>query len=337
MSSSSSADAAVTTLPVVPKAAPPRAKLPSHMHYADELTEEVVKSIFTPQKPSFGKTNGNKYISVHSEEHDTSNRVTIVFTKGGWVPGKFGIDAGEYGTYLSCNIADEAERDGARRLDAELLRRGATPGWWPERIEAGKKPPSPDTLEEAYNPFCKRGKAKKNGDGYYQDRVKCGIPLTDADTLKRGVKFVDDKRKNIDYHSVAGKKWDMFAVEIHYIYFKPPMEFGPVKRVKYLRLAKGGASDQDPDFFDELGYLDDEEETEQPQQQQDGEVNPLEATGMTAQVSLKRPAEAEAEVGAEVGAAAPDTPQLHDELMAMLGEQPDDVDASGKKKKRQRR
>jgi hypothetical protein len=232
--------------------------VPSYIYRAATLSD-TCDNIYMG-KPEVLEKHKNKIVSMRPTEDDNTHRITVICDGGGYIP-SFGVDVNKtYGaTYLTFPVTDKKEQEGLKALDARIMGLASGDEWWPERpTKNGSKAPVMAVLEESYNPVLKPAKEKKSGDGFYPPKVKCGVPLVQATgEVAKGVKIVDYEGNPVSLHSLPGRKYDRIVFEIHYTYFKPPSEFGCVKRLKYVKLANDGGGG-DPDLFDELNYLDDD-------------------------------------------------------------------------------
>lgn len=242
------------------------AVVPKNVHKVKELGK-TASSIYTADEPWYGKERGNKGITIQPGPDDESARVTLVFEEGGTFPSMYCCQANENGGYsLTFLPKSDAEMDGLRALDKVIKERANNPKWWPEREDEENQIPSFDS----YMPVLGKRKKKKTGGGYWPHKVRAGIPLGKDGDAAKSVVIVDHKKNPVSMHNLAGKKWSCIAIELHYIYFKAPTEFGVVKKLKYVRLAKDAGGAVDPDVFHNFGYLD-ESDAEEKEEKKDKE------------------------------------------------------------------
>jgi hypothetical protein len=233
--------------------------LPTYIHNASTLSETCNRIYLG--KPKTLPKHQNKIVSISPSEHDTAHRVTVICDGGGYIPLTWGVSVSQYGgIYLNFPINNEMELKGLKALDDRLFENACNDEWWPERPlkDNGTRAPSREMMEESYNGIVKPAKEKKDGDGFYTPICKVGVPLVQATgEVASSVKIVDHEGNPVSIHSLHGRKFDRIVFEIHYCYFKAPTELGPVKKLKYVRLADDGGAG-DPDMFDDLNHLDDE-------------------------------------------------------------------------------
>ena len=233
-------------------------KLPDHVCRAKDLPERV-KTLSYDTPTQGGK--GQKLSALQPVKGDTGHRFTVILEGSGYVPKKYGFDtSSEYGSSsLSLPILDAAEIAGLKALDDDLLDRAVDPKWWAECAERDELPPDRATIARAYNRTIKVGKPKdksKPAGDRWPHKLKVGIVMDDSTGEPKFARIVDQDRKPVSVHDLPGKKWKRMIFECHYVYFKPPMEMGIVKRLKYLMVDTNASSDENPEIYDQLDYLD---------------------------------------------------------------------------------
>jgi len=198
---------------------------------------------------------------------DRSNKMAVVFDGGGrFANWAVDVNAQHNKTYLVFDVVDPKEQTGCKAFDLDVLQRASQPEWWPERVTLGRDAPSMEVLEENYNPLMKPGTPKKHGGGFYEPKVKCGVTVHDeTGEPAKWIRIKDAAGNPVSLHELPGRKWKRIVVGLHYVYFKGSNEFGVVKKLEYVQLAEddeGGSNN--PDMFDDLQYLEDDQDAELP-------------------------------------------------------------------------
>ena len=251
---------------------------------------------------------GMKYSNIKPFKGSSSAHVmTIVLDNAGYLP-SFSTKDDRFGTTAVCvPVISEEDRKGLEAFDNKLFEMACGDDWWPEREpdeETGRRAPSKSMLKkEGFRPLLTPGKAKKDGSGNYLSFVKAKVEMTESDELKKGIKVCDKNRNDVNIYSVPNAKVLRAVIEIPYTYFSK-LEFGPVKRLRYLKIDELVDGEVDLGMFDD--YEDDGDDDEKPNVTEDqGNVEKKEENNDT--------------VVDDDWCELP--PDQHD-LMAILGEEP---------------
>jgi len=241
--------------------------IPRHIVKARDLNDPAVLSRIYISPAYFGKNRNNKMCSIKPFEN-SRERLTIILDGCGTISSRFGVEASEYGkTYMQAPLLDEEEIAGLQALDRMLFERMSSDDCWPKRPVnsiTGRRAPSAEMLAESYNRILKPRKMKNvenEADGYYPPSLKCTVPLKESGELKGGVRVINCRKENVSIHACPGQEIKRMVIEIHYVYFKDTTLFGIVKELKYVQI-KGTGEGTDVSFFDNFGYLDDDEGAE---------------------------------------------------------------------------
>ena len=232
-------------------------KLADNMSFLEDVPERL-KSLYVSDAV-IGKVNKNKILNINPKPGDRS-RVTLISMHGGYIPEKFGVEHGQFGDTVKCNLSNDKEAKGALFIDEKVIAKLVTEQAWPEKVKKGEKIPSEESIRDTYVPFLHKGKPKDVNDpskGYWNSWIKGKIIADNpADKKTKPTKIVDAEGHPVHIDTLPGKKYSKATWEVHTTYFMGK-NIGCTVKLTYLRLAKNQSSTSvDPAYYDGLAELD---------------------------------------------------------------------------------
>lgn len=229
-----------------------------HVFYARDLAKPEVLNQIEFTRPRIS-AKGKKYSNIIPfKGASAAHKMTIVLDDAGCLP-SYSTKDDRYGTTAVCvPVTSEEDIKGLEALDAKLFEMACRDDWWPERepdAETGRRAPSKSMLKEGFSSVLTPGKPKKDGSGNYTPFVKAKVDMTESDELAKGIKVCDKNNNDVNIYSVPNAKVNRAVIELKYNYFSK-LEFGPVKRLRYLKIDELVDGEVDLGMFDDYGGSD---------------------------------------------------------------------------------